>query len=390
MGSTQEGNSTAVVSQPMHHDDTDGFREKMKSTLKKISCTSSSSSEPFDFVDIRTALTTSVAQQKAQNVSPSLENDVYSFTHLKTGLAIIINNVHFNDPEHFETRTGSDFDVASLQNTFNNFGFEVQTHTDVTASRITWLLTQAAKEYDHAQADCLVCVVLTHGYESWVDKDCRKRFDLLFGVDGNSITSKAVVELFNDIHCPHLKGKPRLFFFQACRGSRLDDGQIIEVAYTPRGTGVLINSASSLLQYGTTYNSTGPINVSSKISRTKSDLPWSHVRKMPIDTAVLYKDSIVMYATPPGFPSWRREGSWFIQSLCQVLDSPRVGSGQVSLLNALTQVSGLVARNYETYSEEEPSLCKKKQQPVIYSSLVKDVFFKRKTTAFPKRIGTFV
>ena len=60
---------------------------------------------------------------------------------------------------------------------------------------------------DHANYNCFVCIVLSHGER-----------DVIYGVDGKTIS---VLELRDAVvyNCRTLVGKPKLFFFQACRGS---------------------------------------------------------------------------------------------------------------------------------------------------------------------------
>merc|ERR1712179_556700 len=80
---------------------------------------------------------------------------------------------------------------------------------------------------------------------------------------------------FSADKCPTLAGKPKLFFIQACQGSKTDSG-----------TEVQIDSSDSI--------------------------------KIPN-----HADFLIGYSTIPGFLSWRNSntGSWFIQSLCDVLRS---------------------------------------------------------------------
>jgi len=41
---------------------------------------------------------------------------------------------------------------------------------------------------------------------------------VMFGVDGKYIRPEHVLSCFDNRNCPLLAGKPKLFFFQACRG----------------------------------------------------------------------------------------------------------------------------------------------------------------------------
>ena len=79
------------------------------------------------------------------------------------------------------------------------------------------LFTVAAnRTFDHMQADCFACAILSHG--NHVDLPQSNgytiRHDVVFGVDGELVLTKQIVELFSDVACPELTGKPRLFFIQ--------------------------------------------------------------------------------------------------------------------------------------------------------------------------------
>ena len=84
---------------------------------------------------------------------------------------------------------------------------------------VFFLIHTAAKDYDHLNADCFACAILTHGDQTWSDREYDRmgltvRQDLLFGTDGKAVATRTVVDLFNDHICPGLRGKPRLFFLQ--------------------------------------------------------------------------------------------------------------------------------------------------------------------------------
>lgn len=64
------------------------------------------------------------------------------------------------------------------------------------------------------------------------------------------------------------------------------------------------------------------------------------------------------------------EGSWFVKSLAEVLSK---SDGSRNLTKELTRVIRLVAENYCSISKDEKK-DKKKQTPVIYSMLCKDIY----------------
>lgn len=59
----------------------------------------------------------------------------------------------------------------------------------------------------HAMADCTVVCILSHGEEGYI-----------FGADGRKFELDAIFQLFDNTCCPDLRGKPKLFIIQACRG----------------------------------------------------------------------------------------------------------------------------------------------------------------------------
>jgi len=59
----------------------------------------------------------------------------------------------------------------------------------------------------HAVGDCCVVCILSHGEEGYI-----------FGADGKKFELDAVYQLFDNTCCPDLRGKPKIFIVQACRG----------------------------------------------------------------------------------------------------------------------------------------------------------------------------
>uniref|UniRef100_A0A0B7A953 Caspase family p20 domain-containing protein n=1 Tax=Arion vulgaris TaxID=1028688 RepID=A0A0B7A953_9EUPU len=403
-------------------DTVDGLRKFFKKQLAKIcrkdakKLSGASLREP--------ASATSEKTDKGQG-DPDSDN-IYDFTNQERGLAVIIDNEDFSltrrtNHKH-DDRPGSACDSAALFQTFKNLGFNVWVKKNLTVLKMIEVLRLARDEYDHSAADCFVCAILTHGSETLVERESEKsgvRRDLLFGVDGKAIATSSVVQVFSDESCPRLIGKPRLFFVQACRGTKCDDGvqivvtkqmETIDISMrkghdrtdqgqclgqrdTPAADNqtsktISINSpevepaqtrtADAKSQYSETRKDAGDIDLStsnnaSGLATDMTDGKGVSIRNLPLCPAPLYKDSLIMYATPPGYYAWRRkDGAWFVQSLCAVLDNLEIS--QKSLLNALVQVVR-VATKYESDIETKPHMHKKKEVPVIESMLVKDIYF---------------
>lgn len=156
-------------------------------------------------------------------------------------------------------------------------GFKIQIKQDCSKESMMKAVTELCRQ-DHTQADCVVCCVLTHGYEGG-----------LFGVDGERVSIKELLEQLDGHHCLSLIQKPKLFFLQACQGDK--------------------EQTAAFLQ------SDGSKNTSDKESGLLCDA------QVPRETIPVGADYLVAMATVPGYVSFREKvrGTWFIQSLCEKL-----------------------------------------------------------------------
>ncbi|CAI9543546.1 unnamed protein product [Staurois parvus] len=210
------------------------------------------------------------------------------------GVCVIINMDKL-DPELISKeglktgeRPGTNKDVESLHEVFKNFGFQVKIENNPTAAKISELLKGVAED-DHSQRGCFVCVVLGHGKDGG------------FYCYDDFMDEEYLFNLFKGENCKQLVGKPKLFFIQACRGDTSDYG------VTPYAS----------------------------IATTSSC-------KIPVEA-----DFLCHYSTCQGYVSWRNlsYGSWFIQSLCDMLK--KYGKKN-DLMQILTRVNHKVAFEYES------------------------------------------
>jgi len=185
---------------------------------------------------------------------------------------------------------------------------------------------------DHADCDSFACVILSHGEEG-----------VVYGTNG-VVTLEELVAPFRE--CRSLVGKPKLFFIQACRGTRLDAG--VEFTDAPGDTEVDESAPAPPRTY-----------------------------RIPVEA-----DFLMAYSVVPGYYAWRNStrGSWFIQALAEALEEH---AATRDLVWILTQVNRRVAYDFESNSSQA-SMSHKKQVPCIVSMLTKDVYFPPKeATARP-------
>lgn len=133
----------------------------------------------------------------------------YKMNSNPRGLALIINNIDFDDPEEFPTRDGADNDEWRLKELWEKLHFRVE----VFRNKSSWEILMAAKSFSErkelVECDCLIVTVMSHG-EGGNHEDNSN----VFGTDGIGIPIYDIIDHFNH---ESLKNKPKIFFFQACR-----------------------------------------------------------------------------------------------------------------------------------------------------------------------------
>ncbi|XP_075412948.1 caspase-3 [Tenrec ecaudatus] len=239
----------------------------------------------------------------------------YKMDYPEMGLCIIINNKNFHSSTKMAPRSGTDVDAAELRKTFGTLKYEVRNKNDLSREEMVMLMRGVSEE-DHSRRSSFVCVLLSHGDEG-----------VIYGTDG-PVDLKKLTRFFRGDNCRSLAGKPKLFIIQACRGTDLDCG----------------------------------IETDSAIDDDMT------CQKIPVEADFLYA-----YSTAPGYYSWRnsKDGSWFIQSLCAVLQQC---AHKLELMHILTRVNRKVATEFESYSLDS-TFHAKKQIPCIMSMLTKDLYF---------------
>ena len=140
----------------------------------------------------------------------------YPMNSLVTGICLIINNCNFessrncnNTGYHLTDRKGSEFDVEAISEVFKLLRFDVRVKRDLDAQAMTDILESMAKQESHTKYSCFILVIMSHG---GID-----RSSILYGVDGKKVKTAEIKKLFQPKSCPTLRGKPKIFFYQACQ-----------------------------------------------------------------------------------------------------------------------------------------------------------------------------
>ncbi|XP_072534585.1 caspase-6-like [Salminus brasiliensis] len=251
-----------------------------------------------------------------------VDNDLpgeYKMDYKRRGSALIFNQEHFFWMLQLRKRPGSSADKKNLTERFEELGFNVESYDNLKEKDMMDKIRQAA-EADHSDADCFVCVFLSHGREGHI-----------FAND-KPVSIKEITSFFRGDQCRSLVGKPKIFIFQACRG------EIEDEAVTGMAAG--------------------------------DDEMATEVEE---DAAMVYTfpagaDFIMCYSVAEGFAAFRHPelGSFYIQDLCKTLQHQ---GSSLEFTELLTLVNQQVSRR--THND-------KKQMPCFTSMLTKKLYFRPK------------
>ncbi|XP_074780786.1 caspase-9 [Athene noctua] len=262
---------------------------------------------------------------------------VYELKADPCGHCLILNNVNFSRDSDLSTRDGSDVDCEKLEKRFKALRFNVLTRRNLKAQEMVSELRNLARR-DHSTLDCCIVVILSHGCQT-----SHIQFPGgIYGTDGKPIPIEKIVNYFNGSNCPSLRGKPKLFFIQACGGEQKDRGFVVDC-----------DSPSDEAPGGSLESDATPFQTPSG----NVDEPDA-IASLPTPS-----DILVSYSTFPGFVSWREvsSGSWYVETLDSVLEQY---AHSEDLLNMLLRVANAVSAKGRY-----------KQMPGCFNFLRKKFFF---------------
>lgn len=207
----------------------------------------------------------------------------YKLDKRRRGYCVIINNLKFK--EKAMNRPGAEEDERNLKQLFKGLFFKVIVERNLTKHQ----MERVAVKYgaiDHSKFDAFVMIVMSHG----VDRDC------ILGVDGRDTPVKNLMVEFQELKCPSLKKKPKVFIIQTCRGS-LDE--VCLMSTSPAG--------KVSLQAGT--------STSAPVDNEPCDASPSSESTLPRSVFPREFDFVLAFATVPGYVSFRSKvhGTFFIQ-----------------------------------------------------------------------------
>lgn len=225
------------------------------------------------------------------------------------GRVLIINYREFSIGDS-GTRHGSERDVANLRKVFRNMSYHVEVHQDLDQEATIEVLNNFRSNEDLAKVDSMFVCMLSHG----IDRDT------FYTSDMKRMDVSAVRKKFKDQDCPLMKGKPKVFLFNFCRGKTTE-----------------CFSGKSIAD----------------------DLPPSDSEiEEPPEKDEAPRDMLTLYASTEGFKAFRvSQGTFFVLSLCNVLAAHAHNTDMLTMAQKLDQV--MTARRRATTPEAQSFAFKK-------------------------------
>ncbi|XP_071480750.1 caspase-3-like [Diadema antillarum] len=223
------------------------------------------------------------------------------------GIVFVLNN---NDHVDRGVRKGSEIDVINVTHVFNEIGYTPVVKQNLTAQEIRGALAEVKRTIRKIHTS-VVLVFMSHGVQEGI-----------YGSDGVVISVEDIKEMFSGKNCPALIGKPKIFFFQACRGNKLttsatDDRplSVVSTSHDVENAAGILNALAKETE-GIDPARDSELRTLSTGSTATDRLPALETDGVP-DNADMY----IAHATSEGYFAIRDRvnGSWFIQALCEEL-----------------------------------------------------------------------
>jgi hypothetical protein len=237
------------------------------------------------------------------------------------GYALIINNAKFKPTP----REGSEKDVENVKKSFERLHFKTADPLfDLTAKETRNKIARLAdKEVDFSQYSCFVCVVMSLGNGK----------DRINAIDSKTVNlDDDIIGPFRD--CEKLRGKPKLFLVQACRGN---DDMLCTI--------IVDDDDLSLFDCAGREEA----DVSTKKNNNSND-------KTKKSVSVKEADVLVHCASKEQFIIKRNIllGSCYVSSLCFVLNNYAANEA-LEIKRLIKMINRLVVHNYKC---QTPEICK--------------------------------
>lgn len=136
------------------------------------------------------------------------DKDIYKMTSVPRGFCVIINTINFEGDEK-KTRNDSIKGVDLICKAFEKLQFTVKIWIDLSDVDIKKKIKELYDRKECEGHDCFVLYVSSHGDNESFSTSNNKH-----------ITFDEIIRMFTDKKCKKFAKKPKIIFFDCCRGSK--------------------------------------------------------------------------------------------------------------------------------------------------------------------------
>ena len=232
-----------------------------------------------------------LVKKSSKYIGPPEIANCYLMHSSPRGNALIINNEYFDGTtagDEKKHRKGSEIDGNNLERLFSELGFNVDLQRNLTRNQMAKSIKNFANSKKHMKSDMGILAILSHGSEG-----------ILYGVDNAPLYIENIVQHLNNENCVSLRGKPKFFIFQGCRGLGRDYG-------TP---------TREFIPFPSLDNDQYLIN-----KRTENDAIRFNMPRRTDTRSPTVEDMLIAWSTIPGYVANRNtvRGSWFVECITKV------------------------------------------------------------------------
>ena len=151
---------------------------------------------------------------KKKDENKVADDIVYKYKVNETGehgVVLIINNVYFKEKDKADRKSSTE-DAKRLKELFDSLRYQVIVQEDLEGAEIKTKVSAIAAGVVTKKHDSFICCILSHGNPAGIE-----------GVDGKTVSVPELANIVNSKECSALHGKPKIFFFQACRGTEVPE-----------------------------------------------------------------------------------------------------------------------------------------------------------------------
>jgi hypothetical protein len=128
-------------------------------------------------------------------------NSVYTMVNSPRGYCLLINN-YFT--------IGTYKELQRFRNIFYQLHFDVIMRKNMNKADIKILLNEISSREELDKHNAFIFMIIAHGNDK----------NEIYGFDGEPIKIRDLMDMMNPENCPKLRSKPRVFFFNCCRGGK--------------------------------------------------------------------------------------------------------------------------------------------------------------------------